>query len=228
MELKNYLYAGILISTVALAGCTEDKEVIKDVSPITEASQQLVNDDVNTLIVPINLNETQKQEYYEKYMTIVEKVNSELNENFELEPITAFEENYWYEVDDFEQLLLERTKMNINVAHNTERFNPAMVPKHVTFKIGSQQETLKYYGEFETQLNMNKTNGRQLFSKFISIGLNPEDKDGNWTQTGYHEQLLENDTLYVIDIGGKYTHNGIISSHIFQLQFDCDKNGGIS
>ena len=233
--LRKFLYISIIVGTFTLSGCSneeaaneEEKADLLLIEQTTPVNNTVTNAKEVAAPVPLNLTSEQKQEYYEKYIVTVEKVNDKYSKNFELEPITKFEDDFWYEVDDFEKLLVERTTMSVIVSENNERFNPALVPKLVTFQFGANEETFKFYGSFDTQLNSNTTEGRQLFSEFHSISLQPEDQTRNFVQTGFQEYLVDGGTTYLIDVGGKYSQNGIISSHIFQLQFDCDKNGGIS
>ena len=96
-RLKKYFYISVLLGTIVLAGCTDNKEVTKE-SASTKQSI-VIGKNENTMnkeeAAPISLNLTQeqKEEYYKKYVVIIEKVNAENKEDttLELEPITALD-----------------------------------------------------------------------------------------------------------------------------------------
>lgn len=236
--LKSYFYISILLGTLALSGCindeTDNTEATAE-SLTNERSRTINNETDTTKIVevepiPLNLTQEQKEEYYQKYVAIIESVNAENNEDFELElePITDFLDEYWIEIEDFEKIAKERANASIVVLENNERFNPMIVPKTVALKIGSKTANIIFKGSFDTQLNENTSKGRQLFSVFNGISSEAAGANGSWTQLGYEESLIEGSTVYKIAVGGKYSQSGIISSHIIEMEFDCDIYGGIS
>lgn len=213
--LKKYLYISILFGALALSGCadegTDSKRITEEVSPSL-----------------LNLTQEQKEDYYQKYVTVIEDINAQHDTDLKLEPITSFSEDYWVEVETFKKRAKERAKISIVVSINNERYHPASVPKTVTLKIGPNKENIIFEGSFDTQLNENTPKGRQLFSVFNGISSETENSDGSWTQIGYTDSLMENGSIYVIDVSGKYSLNGILSTHSISLEFDCNKNGGIS
>lgn len=213
--LKKYIYISILFGVFALSGCavegTESEEIIKEVSPSL-----------------LNLSQEQKEDYYQKYVAVIEDINKEHDTDLKLEPITAFSDDYWVEVETFKKRTKERADISVVVSDNNERYHPASVPKTVTLEIGPNKERIIFEGAFDTQLNENTSKGRQLFSVFNGISSEAENSDGSWTQVGYTNSLLENGTLYVIEVTGKYSLNGILSTHNISLEFDCNKNGGVS
>ncbi|WP_391375243.1 hypothetical protein [Lysinibacillus sp. KU-BSD001] len=236
--MKKYFYISILLGAFALSGCTDDevdnKEVTEESSPAEQSTA--INNEVNATKteeaapIPLNLTQEQKEEYYQKYVAIIEKVNAENNEEseLELEPITAFLNDYWIEVDEFEKLAKERANASIIVLENKERYHPAEVPKTVTLKMGSKKANIIFEGSFDTQLNENTPKGRQLFSVFNGISSEAADANGSWTQLDYDESLVDGATVYNIAVGGKYSQSGIISSHIIEMEFHCNENGAIS
>ena len=236
--LKKYLYTSILLGAVTLSGCTNDEVKNKEVtaeSATTEQSKANNNEVYTTKAeevapIPLNLTQEQKEDYYQKYGFIIEKVNTENEEGFtlELEPITAFLEDDWIEVEDFEKLAKERANATIVVLENNERYNPLSVPKTVKLQIGSKEANIIFKGSFDTQLNENTSKGRQLFSAFYGITSEVADANGSWIQLGYEESLIDGDTKYNIAVGGKYSQSGIISSHNIDIEFHCNENGGIS
>lgn len=232
--LKKYFYVSILLGGFALSGCTDNKEVT-DESLTTEQSIT-INNEVNTkkteevAPIPLNLTQEQKEEYYQKYVAIVEKVNAESQEDFtlELEPITAFLDEYWIEVEDFETQAKERANTSITVLENKERYNPNRVPKTVKLQIGSKEANIIFNGSFDTRLSSNPLGARQIFYIFNSISSEAADADGIWNQLGYEYSLVGDDTVYKVMVGGKYSQNGIISSHHIEMEFHGDENGGVS
>lgn len=236
--LKKFLYISILLGTVALSGCTDDEADNKEVKNESLTTEQsiTINNEVNTTnaeevaTIPLDLTQDQKEEYYQKYGVVIEKVNAENKEGFtlELEPITAFLDDDWIEVEDFEKLAKERANATIVVLENNERYNPMSVPKTVKLQIGSKEVNIIFEGSFNTQLNENTPKGRQLFSAFNGITSEAADTSGSWLQLGYDESLIGGDTIYKIAVGGKYSQSGIISSHAIEMEFHCNENGGIS
>lgn len=231
-RLKKYFYISVLLGTIVLSGCTDNKEVTAESA---STKQSIVIDKNGNTIkkeeaapIPLNLTQEQKEEYYQKYIAIIDNSNEKYEKNYELEPITEFIDDYWLEVEDFEKLAKERANMSIVVVENNERYNPMSVPKTVTLKIGSKEANIIFKGSFDTQLNENTSKGRQLFSVFNGISSESADASGSWTQLGYEESLIDGNTVYKIAVGGKYSQSGIISSHIIEMEFDCDIYGGIS
>ena len=234
--LKKYFYVSILLGAIALSGCADDedgsKEVTEESSPAEQSKAN--NNEVNTIKtkeaapIPLNLTQEQKEGYYRKYVDIIDKVNAENNDDLELEPITAFLDEYWIDVTDFEKLAIARANVSIVVLKNNEPYNPLAVPKTVKFKIGSKEANIIFEGSFETKYNPNVSGGGQLFSVFNGISSKAENPDESWTQIEYADYLSENESTYVIDVSGKYSQGGIISKHIVSLEFNCDETGGIS
>ena len=213
--LKKYLYISILFGALVLSGCTnndaDSKEITEDVSPIF-----------------LKLTQEQKDDYYQKYVAVIEDINEEHNADLKLEPITTFSDEDWVEVDTFKKRVKERIDVSIAVSKNKERYHPASVPKTVTLKIGSKKENIVFEGSFNTQLNENTQKGRQLFSIFNGISSEAEDSNINWNQYGNVALLKDDGATYLIEVSGNYSQYGIISTHTIPLEFDCDKNGGIS
>ena len=236
--LKKYFYISILLGAITLSGCTDDEEGSKVVTAESENTEKIM--EINTIDnttkteevapTPLNLTQEQKEEYYKKYVNIIEKVNAENEENYalELEPITAFLDDDWIKVEDFEKLAKERANATIVVLENNERYNPMSVPKTVKLQIGSKEANIIFKASFDTQLNSAIQGGRQEFSVFNGISSEASDTSGSWTQLGYDESLIDGDTVYKIAVGGKYSQSGIISSHIIEMKFHCNENGGIS
>lgn len=233
--MKNYLLISILLGSFVLLGCNDELADNKEVTEESLSTKQ-INNEANTIKteevapIPLNLTQEQKEEYYQKYAAIIEKVNEENNEDLELElePITAFLDDDWIEVEEFEKLAKKRADASIIILENNQNYNPISVPKTVKLQIGSKEVNITFEGSFETQLNSTTSGGRQLFSAFNSISSEAENIDGSWTQLGYDETLVDGSTAYNINVGGKYSQSGIISLHIIEIEFHCNENGEIS
>ncbi len=232
--LKNYIFAGVLLGTVLLSGCVNEKvENVEPSEPLTDGqtveNKKLSNiDKVVVPPTPLDLTQEQKEKYYKEYISLVEKVNAEYNEDFIIEPISKFLEEYWVEVKDFEKILKERVDASFIVSKNNEAYPPTIVPKSVELHTSSNVAIISFKGSFETQLNSNTPDGRQLFSAMNSISSQIENGSGNWIQTGYDYSTVEGGRTFLITVGGKYSQNGVTSSHIIEVEFHCNKNGGIS
>lgn len=236
--LKKYLYISILLGAFALSGCsgdeTDNKEVTGESSP-TEQSIA-INNQANTTEkeeiapIPLNLTQEQKEDYYQEYIAIIEKINVENGEDFqlELESLTAFLDEYWIKVEDFEKLAKERADTSIVVLENIESYSPMSAPKTVKLQIGSNEANIIFDASFDTKYNPNVPGGGQLFSTFNGITSEAENANGSWIQIGYNASLMDNKSTYVIDVSGKHSQSGIISTHTMSLKFNCDKYGGIS
>lgn len=221
-----------------MLGCQDDLATNKERTKEALTSKQLiVNNNENVITkkenlspVLLNLTQEQKEEYYQEYVSILEKVNKVFSgsPDLKLEPITEFLDEYWIKIDEFEKLAKERKNMSILVLENRESYNPMSVPKTVKFLIDSKETNINFKGSFETQLNSNTSKGRQEFSVFNSISSKAADGDGSWTQLGFNELLTDSGVTYVIDVGGEFSQLGIISTHTLALRFNCDENGGIS
>lgn len=236
--LKKYLYAGILLGTVVLAGCNVNEEtegqvkeeIKKDLIDGQTVEVEAVSDTAKgeeMSATSLDLTQEQKESYYKEYVTVIEKVNSEYDANLEIEPIGEFHDEYWIEVKDFEKIAKDRANAKIIVSKNTDVYSPVLVPKNAEFQIGSSVRTISFSGSFETQLNSNTPDGRQLFSGMNSISSQVEG-DGVWEQTGYDYSIMNGSRSYKVTVGGKYSDSGISSSHLIDVEFYCNENGGIS
>lgn len=121
--LKKYLYISFLFGAFALSGCTDEgtdsKEMAEEVSPSL-----------------LNLTHEQKENYYQRYVAVIEDINAEHDTDLKLEPITTFSDNYWVEIETFKKRAKERADLLVVVSKNKERYHPASVPKTVTLEIG--------------------------------------------------------------------------------------------
>lgn len=236
--MKKYCYGSILLGAFALSACNDDEANNKKVTEKSLNTEQsiVINNKANTAKAveaapfPLSLTQEEKEEYYRKYVEILEKLNAENNKDFELEiePITAFLDEYWIEVTEFEKLAKARADASIGVSENKERYDPISVPKTVKLQIGSKETTIIFDGSFDTQLSSNTPEGIQLFSAFKDISSEAENAEGTWTQFGNVALLKDGGVTYDVEISGKYFEGGIISTHTMALKFNCNKYGGIN
>jgi hypothetical protein len=121
--LKKYLYIGILLVTIVLAGCSANEETEGQINE--ETSEGLT--DGQTVEVehlsdrnkgkavfpatPLDLTQEQKEDYHKQYAAIIEDVNSEYDADLELEPIDKFLTEDWVAVEEFRQIAIDRTNL---------------------------------------------------------------------------------------------------------------------
>ena len=151
-------------------------------------------------VTPLELTQEQKEDYHKQYVEIVEKINAEGEGAYHLEvvPINEFNPEDWVEVEEFRKMVEDRANAKIIVSENNDRYSPDLVPKTAKLHIGSNVTTIIFKGSFETQLNSNTPDGRQLFSKFNSISSEVEGNNGSWIQTGYDSSLIDDGISYMI------------------------------
>lgn len=121
--LKKYIYIGVLMGAIFLAGCSEHAE--EPVLKREEISTEKVNNgqavEVETFsdrdikevvsVTPLDLTKEQKEDYYKQYEEIVRKVNSEYNEDLELGPLEKFKPEEWVTPEYFEQIATDMATM---------------------------------------------------------------------------------------------------------------------
>lgn len=115
MTLKLYMYIGILLGAAFLAGCNangqadeqgvESEEITEDKANGKVLEVESLNDnEVLATVIPLDLTQAQKEEYYKQYSQIIKDVNSENNSDLELVPFEDFGEEDWVELGDFRQI----------------------------------------------------------------------------------------------------------------------------
>ncbi len=138
--LKKYLFISILFGALVLSGCTNNdaysKEITEDVSPIF-----------------LKLTQEQKEDYYQKYVAVIEDINEEHNADLKLEPFTTFSDEDWVEVDTFKKRVKERIDVSIAVSKNKERYHPAGNKEVINSGVVTEPEPIQgasesYYGEW--------------------------------------------------------------------------------
>ena len=223
------MFTGAVLVTFLLTGCVDEKtENAELLKPSTNENMKVSDIKEDVASTSLQLTPEQKEKYYKEYISLVEKVNEKYNVNFVIEPISKFSDEYWVEVKDFEKMLKERVDASFIVSKNKDAYAPTYVPKTVEILTGSKLAIISFEGSFETQLNFNNTYGRQLFSAMNTISSKIENGSGNWIQTGYNYSILDDGRSYLITVDGNYSNSGISSPHIIDIEFYCNKNGGIT
>lgn len=119
--LKKYIYVGILLGAIVLAGCTVNEVTEKQVQVKEEITEDVANGqavEVETLfkndnkvvsVISLDLTQKHKEDYYKQYGEIIKEVNSEYDADLELEPFDHFlsNEEWWVESEDFRQIAID-------------------------------------------------------------------------------------------------------------------------
>lgn len=114
--LKKYLYTGILLGTIVLAGCSANEESKEQVMEgITNGQakefETLPDNDKEEVVsvTPLELTQEQKEDYYKQYIEIVKEINAEEGIiHLEVVPINEFKPEDWVEPEKFKQSAVER------------------------------------------------------------------------------------------------------------------------
>src|SRR4051812_2629505 len=122
--LKKYMCVGILIGVIALAGCSVNEKSEGQVQVKERTTEDGTNGqavEAETLpdtvkeeavsVVPLELMQEQKKEYYKQYEEIVKKVNSEYDKDLELSPLEEFKSEEWVTPENFEQIAIDMATM---------------------------------------------------------------------------------------------------------------------
>ncbi|MGG3806042.1 hypothetical protein [Metabacillus fastidiosus] len=237
--MKKYLYVGILLGTVMLAGCKVNEETEKQVKEekveIPTIKQRVEDEPLadtdKSEVKPkasLKLTEEQKEDYYKEYVILKDNIVAKY-EGFGVDvvPMNEFLPEDWVEPEEFEKILIDRANTKITVTKSNDISSPELVTKTVDFHIGSSVRTISISGSFKTQYS-SSDGGMQFFSRINSISSQAESEGVVWEQKGYDYDLINDDRRYLITIGGKYSESGISSLHHVAVEFDCTKNGGVN
>ncbi|MED4402051.1 hypothetical protein [Metabacillus fastidiosus] len=118
--MKKYLYAGILVGTIVLAGCNVNEATQKqEKEELTKGStgSQTVGDKSlsiapkeEKLVNHLELTQEQKEDYYKQYQQIVNEINSrEPKSTLELVPFEGFKSEDFIEPAEFKKFAIERS-----------------------------------------------------------------------------------------------------------------------
>ncbi|KAB8136233.1 hypothetical protein F9U64_10375 [Gracilibacillus oryzae] len=179
----------------------------------------------------LELTPHHKESYYEQYSSIVEEVNSEYPDaNLELLPLDKFKEHEWVSPKEFKEIVKDIANLEFVVGENKKSENgfsvlsSTTIAKSKTTTITGTQVTISITGSFDTTLNSSQ--GRQMFSGINSI--TSRANKGTWRQTGYTPDLIDGGRTYSIDVGGKFTYNGVSVSRNINIEFFCSPTGKVS
>lgn len=246
-RVKKYLYAGILLGTVMLAGCSENGkterpgEVEKDIAhEQTVEVESISNSDKNILdsATPLKLTQEQKEEYHKRYVKIMNEVNQKkLGIGIGVPPIENFKEEDWKKPKAYEEII--HNAVDLYLAEEQKALNAisSTTNQMVTNADGSTTIKTHIYvidfilpidvtGSFETQYNAD--DDRQLFTKVNDIKTSIGILDGKWEQPSYEESLVDGGQIYSIRIEGIFSYLGNSVEKAFTIEFHCDEFGNIS
>ena len=109
--LKKYIYTGILLGTIMLAGCSANEETEEQVQVKEENLENVTNGQAVEVVsmTPLDLTQEQKEDYYKQYVEIVKEINAEEGKNhLEVGPIDKFKPEDWVEPEIFRQIAEDR------------------------------------------------------------------------------------------------------------------------
>lgn len=172
--------------------------------------------------VSLELTQEQKESYYKQYANIIEKVNSDYQDaDLKLVPIEDFKSDEWVEPQEFEEIATDMANLEFVLAPNDDVFSHTKV---FTTSINGKTVSININGDFNT--NLFEPAGRQILESIDSI--TSSSNDWTWQQTGYTARLFDLGRTYVIDIGGKFTYNGVTGYRGIYVEFYCSATGAIS
>lgn len=111
--MKKYIYVGILIGAIALAGCSlneESAKVTEDISNRQTVEVVALSDaDIEKVVpvTPLELTQEQKEDHHMQYYEIVEDLKAEYQfSDMALVPLDEFLEEDWVEPEEFKGKLV--------------------------------------------------------------------------------------------------------------------------
>ena len=123
--MKKYLYVGVLVGAIVLVGCSiseepedqvQEKEDVPNGQAIEDNNLPETNKEEVVSAVPLELTKEQKEDYYKQYVEIVEEVMREYPEmTMEVVPFDEFKEEDWVEPEEFRQIAIDRTQLELVV-----------------------------------------------------------------------------------------------------------------
>ncbi|MCG7344574.1 hypothetical protein MHZ92_10535 [Sporosarcina sp. ACRSL] len=239
---KNPFFPAVASLALLVASCLfvfsliGEKELITPTmitgqAPLAEEKE--IPFDRNEGLTPIT--EEQKQQYYQQYIKIVEKVmEKKTGLTLGVPPIEELKD--WVEPAEYEKMVESMvesflaTEREVLAAVSTD-LKPAVThPNGETTKA-----TYLYFPDivrgievtaiFDTQYNADKN--RQLFSNVDAISTKLTPGNGTWEQTLQQATLLDGGRTYSIYIEGLFHLNNITSEKAFTIEFHCDEFGNI-
>lgn len=179
----------------------------------------------------LDLTTEEKEAYHKQYVEIVEELNAQEGTNYlEVVPLEDFADEDWIAPEDFKQLAIERANLTFTESESTTgEIGTFAVSKTKTKSFNSNGATasIDITGSFNTYYS--DAHNRQMFGSINYIVSDETSSDnGSWSQTGYSPSLIDGGRTYATYVGGKYTLNGLTSSHNVYVEFYCSSVGGVS
>ncbi|MEY9977447.1 hypothetical protein [Lysinibacillus sp. RC79] len=122
--MKKYLYAGILLGTIVLTGCSGNEEIKGQLKEeITEGfseGQAVEIESLSNKAFKLELTQEKKEELYNQYVEIVAEVSALYpNEGIFIEPLNKFKDEYFMEPEDYREFVINLTTSYIVVEPET-------------------------------------------------------------------------------------------------------------
>lgn len=169
---------------------------------------------------------------YEKYQEIVAQVNEE-TENalpLNLKAYSEMVEEDWVSAEVFEEAAYALANATFVVTSGSSDLpttrSSGSASKTVSATMGQAAFEVIIYGSFTTQYNT--AIGRQVFMSCDSITSESNTKGFTWSQIDYDPERLDSGRTYQINVSGSISYLGLISNHIFSVEFYCNSQGEIS
>ncbi|EZP62087.1 MULTISPECIES: hypothetical protein [unclassified Exiguobacterium] len=174
------------------------------------------------------LSQQQKNAYYEQYLLTVKKINKSTSTSLlEVAPKKSFKESDWITPKRFKEIAEKRINAKFEQSNNVSmKMSADTAKKTKTIKSNGISVNIAITGDFNTEYRSSAK--RQVFSGINSIRSTDTSSKGTWKQTGYTANLIDAAKTYDITVGGKYTQNGLTSSHNISVEFYCSTTGGVS
>ncbi|SER97447.1 hypothetical protein SAMN05518872_1033 [Psychrobacillus sp. OK032] len=247
--LKKYLYTGILLGTIILAGCSSNeetegqvnKEMTKGLTDGQTIEVDTISNTDNNIVVsatPLKLTQEQKEEYHMQYVKIVNEVNQKkFGLGIGVPPIENFKEEDWKEPKAYEEMIQDAVDLYLAEERKALNAISSTTNQMVTNIDGSTTIKTHIYvidfilpidvtGSFETQYN--PVDNRQMFKKVKNITTSIGNHNGKWEQTSYEASLMNDGRTYRVRIEGIFSYLGISVEKAYTIEFHCDEFGNIS
>lgn len=174
-----------------------------------------------------SLTQNQKNKYYKQYSVIIDTINKEHPEaNLELVTKKDLKKSDWVTPKSFKRIAEDRVGLEFEPSFNVSA--KAAVSKSKTKTINAQGTSvgIAITGLFDTALR--ESAGRQFFSDVNSVTSKDTSSKGKWTQSGYSTVMIDGGRTYDISVGGKFSSNGVISTHNIPVEFYCSETDVVS
>lgn len=239
--MKKYLYAGIILGTIVLAGCVKEKTEGPPVGQAVEAEPLSVVDTHEAEApAPLKLAHDQQEAYYKQYAAIIDEINATApNTGISIEPIEKFENEDFMPIEDFKATAISRANSVITDApEETDHLTASFYKKDsgdfpsvsstqtIVIDLGPVVRAINVTGTFTTKISAAAKS--QVFSKVESI-TSESAGAGTWVQTDYDVKRTEGGRTYVITLEGYYTQDGVTikPKQPITVHFYCNTGGVI-